>query len=121
MERTSAQVTDNHDHDRRAPGPLDPSDLPVPDRVDAWPLELALRPSQVRAAAADTALMIPAAAALSSSYKDLAVPVAIMAERVTKLPVSRRSPLRFISCSEEASSFASRGQAIWCIIRKAYA
>lgn len=50
MKRTSVQVTDNHDHDRQAPGPLDPYDLPVPDRVP--PLPVTFRPRRTRAAVA---------------------------------------------------------------------
>jgi pimeloyl-ACP methyl ester carboxylesterase len=53
---------------------------PVPSRfVAAFPLDLALRPSQIRASAADTALMIPAAAGLHSRYRELKIPVAIIA------------------------------------------
>ncbi|MEO6579960.1 MAG: alpha/beta hydrolase [Sphingomicrobium sp.] len=55
-----------------------------PARVsDGWrkdfPFEMTLRPSQVRAAAADAALMIPAAAAAAAGYADLAMPVTIIA------------------------------------------
>ncbi|HEX2113236.1 MAG TPA: alpha/beta hydrolase [Alphaproteobacteria bacterium] len=53
---------------------------PVPWRFsDQFPLSMALRPSQIRAAAADTALMIPAAARLRSRYFALGVPVVLMA------------------------------------------
>jgi pimeloyl-ACP methyl ester carboxylesterase len=53
---------------------------PVAPRFSAeFPIDLALRPSQLRASAADTALMTPAAAALSRRYGELAMPVAIMA------------------------------------------
>jgi len=48
MKRTSVQVTENHDHDRRAPGPLDPFTLPVPDRVPALPVTF--RPTRTRVA-----------------------------------------------------------------------
>ena len=51
----------------------------VPAKMADWPLELALRPSQIRAAAADTALMVPAAAKLSKRYAELSLPVAIVA------------------------------------------
>lgn len=44
-----------------------------------FPRWLALRPSQLRAAAAETALLIPAAAALRHRYRELTMPVAIMA------------------------------------------
>ena len=53
--------------------------LPVPASFGAFPLEMSLRPSQIRATSADTAMMIPAAAELSGRYGDLAVPVVIVA------------------------------------------
>ena len=52
---------------------------PVSEKFAAFPLALTLRPSQVRATAADTALMVPAAIALSRRYGELALPVVIMA------------------------------------------
>ncbi len=52
---------------------------PVPPRfAREFPLELAVRPSQIRASAAETALMIPGAAALIDRYRELTIPVAIM-------------------------------------------
>ena len=44
-----------------------------------FPLELAVRPSQIRASAAETALMIPGAASLAGHYPELSIPVAIVA------------------------------------------
>jgi len=55
------------------------SPAPVPEKFAAFPLALTLRPSQVRATSADTALMVPAAIALSRRYDQLAVPVIVMA------------------------------------------
>lgn len=52
---------------------------PVAERFAAFPVELALRPSQLRALAADTALMVPAAAALAQRYGELHLPVVILA------------------------------------------
>lgn len=52
---------------------------PVSETFASFPAAMALRPSQVRAAAADTAMMIPGAAALSDRYGSLALPVIIMA------------------------------------------
>jgi pimeloyl-ACP methyl ester carboxylesterase len=52
---------------------------PVPARFADFPTELALRPSQIRAAAADTALMIPGAVSLSPHYASLSVPTVIVA------------------------------------------
>jgi pimeloyl-ACP methyl ester carboxylesterase len=56
------------------------SPAPVPARFTAeFPLDLALRPSQIRATAGDTALMIPAAVTLSERYGELSMPVEILA------------------------------------------
>ncbi|HEY0396371.1 MAG TPA: alpha/beta hydrolase [Candidatus Elarobacter sp.] len=52
--------------------------LPVPERFARFPLSMALRPSQLRANAEDTALMVPSARGLAERYTDLAVPVAIV-------------------------------------------
>jgi pimeloyl-ACP methyl ester carboxylesterase len=54
--------------------------LPVPDRfAKGFPAGLALRPSQIRAAAQETAMMVSAAAALQARYRELRMPVTIMA------------------------------------------
>ncbi|MGZ8216829.1 alpha/beta fold hydrolase [Methylomagnum sp.] len=52
---------------------------PVPPRFAAFPVWMALRPSQLRAAAVEAALMIPDAMALRERYRDLDLPVMIMA------------------------------------------
>ena len=53
---------------------------PVPSNFSReFPLELAVRPSQIRASAAETALMIPGAASLAEHYSELSIPVAIAA------------------------------------------
>jgi pimeloyl-ACP methyl ester carboxylesterase len=52
---------------------------PVPPRFAAFPVWMVLRPSQLRAAAAEAALMIPDAMALRKRYRDLDLPVMIMA------------------------------------------
>ena len=51
----------------------------VPAKFEAFPKEMALRPSQIRASAAETALMIPNAFALRGKYADLKMPVVIIA------------------------------------------
>lgn len=51
----------------------------VSDKIRRLPLSLTLRPSQVRATAADTALMEPAALTLSRRYAELSLTVIIMA------------------------------------------
>ena len=52
---------------------------PVPEKFADFPVAMALRPSQVRATAADTAMMIPGAVALGSRYGELRLPTIIMA------------------------------------------
>lgn len=53
---------------------------PVPERwVKEFPLAMTLRPWQLRAAAAEAALMFPAASALSERYGSLTVPTTIVA------------------------------------------
>jgi pimeloyl-ACP methyl ester carboxylesterase len=51
----------------------------TPDRFDRLPVWMALRPGQLGAAAADSAMMIPAAARLSKRYAELTMPVALIA------------------------------------------
>lgn len=52
---------------------------PKPNKFNRFPREMALRPSQLRASAAEWALMIPEAAARSNDYARLTIPVAIIA------------------------------------------
>ena len=51
----------------------------VPEKFAGFPREMAVRPSQIRASAAETALMIPNAFASSNTYDELAMPVIIVA------------------------------------------
>lgn len=51
----------------------------VPAKFGAFPRDMALRPSQLRASAAEAVLMIPAAYSASEKYGDLRMPVAIVA------------------------------------------
>ena len=57
-------------------------------RFDAFPVWMALRPNQLRAAAAETAMMIPAAASLSKRYVQLKVPAMIVAGTKDKIAVA---------------------------------
>jgi pimeloyl-ACP methyl ester carboxylesterase len=52
---------------------------PVPRKFKGFPREMAVRPRQLRAAAAESALMIPAAHILRKTYGQLKVPVVIVA------------------------------------------
>jgi pimeloyl-ACP methyl ester carboxylesterase len=51
----------------------------VPTKFGAFPKEMALRPSQIRASAAESALMIPNAFKFRNRYADLKMPVVIIA------------------------------------------
>ena len=54
--------------------------VPVPERFSKnFPLSIALRPWQLRAAAAEAATMVPAAAVLERSYQSIRAPAAIVA------------------------------------------
>jgi pimeloyl-ACP methyl ester carboxylesterase len=57
----------------------------VPRKFEAFPKEMALRPSQIRASAAESALMIPDAFHLRNKYADLKVPVVIIAGEQDRL------------------------------------
>jgi pimeloyl-ACP methyl ester carboxylesterase len=52
---------------------------PVAESFDAFPIELAYRPSQIRAEAAEAGMMIPAAAMLNNRLGELDLPVTIIA------------------------------------------
>ena len=51
----------------------------VPEKFKAFPSEMTMRPSQIRASAEESALMIPGAFALREGYDDLKMPVVIIA------------------------------------------
>jgi len=58
----------------------------VPQRWEReFPFEMAFRPSQIRAEAAEAAIMIPAAAALAPRFAELDLPVAIVAGKGDKM------------------------------------
>jgi pimeloyl-ACP methyl ester carboxylesterase len=57
----------------------------IPQKFRAFPKEMALRPSQIRASAAEAALMIPDAFMLRTRYSDLKMPVVIIAGERDKL------------------------------------
>jgi pimeloyl-ACP methyl ester carboxylesterase len=51
----------------------------VPEKFQGFPKEMAVRPSQIRAGAAEAAPMIPAAFSSSKAYNELTLPVVIVA------------------------------------------
>jgi pimeloyl-ACP methyl ester carboxylesterase len=58
---------------------------PVPKKFDGFPKEMAVRPSQIHAAAAESALMIPDAFYFSREYANLKMPVVIVAGNQDRL------------------------------------
>jgi pimeloyl-ACP methyl ester carboxylesterase len=64
---------------------------PVPEKFDGFPEEMAVRPSQIRASAAESALMIPSAASLEKQYRLLNMPVVIVAGAEDRLIESEQS------------------------------
>ena len=64
------------------------SPMPVSERFGGMPVWMALRPRQLRAAAAESAMMIPAAMSLARRYGELKVPAAILAGTQDKVASS---------------------------------
>ena len=52
---------------------------PISDKFARFPVAMTLRPSQVRATAGDTAMMIPGAIGLSRRYGELDLPIVVLA------------------------------------------
>jgi pimeloyl-ACP methyl ester carboxylesterase len=67
---------------------------PIPEKFDRFPKEMALRPSQIRASAAETALMIPDAFGMQKSYPDLKMPVVIIAGAEDKIVDTNKQSTR---------------------------
>ena len=57
----------------------------VPTKFDGFPKEMAVRPSQIRASAAESALMIPDAFNFQDQYANLEMPVSIVAGEEDRL------------------------------------
>src|SRR4051794_1349417 len=57
----------------------------VPKKYEAFPKEMALRPSQIRASAAESARMVPDAFKFRNRYADLKMPVVIIAGQQDRL------------------------------------
>ena len=68
---------------------------PVPERFQALPKWLVLRPAQLGASAAETAMMIPAAQRLSARYRELTLPIALVAGDGDKIVDIREHAMRF--------------------------
>jgi pimeloyl-ACP methyl ester carboxylesterase len=65
---------------------------PIPEKFSGFPKEMAVRPSQIRASAAETAFMIPNAMVEREEYQALKMPVAIIAGQDDRLiPIDEQS------------------------------
>ncbi len=58
---------------------------PTPAKFDGFPVEMSLRPSTLRASAAEAALMVPNAMAVQGRYGELKMPVAIVAGEADRI------------------------------------
>lgn len=66
----------------------------TPQFAQRFPLGLAMRPSQIRATAADTGLMVPSAATLADRYDELDLPVTILAGEGDRIVDVEEQPKR---------------------------
>jgi pimeloyl-ACP methyl ester carboxylesterase len=64
---------------------------PVPRRFAAFPKWLSLRPSQLRASAAEAALLIPAASSLSQHYGEIRTPAILLAGAADRVVAPKHS------------------------------
>ena len=90
---------------------------PVPKKFQGFPEEMAVRPSQIRASAAESALMIPSARALRDEYGQLQMPVAIVAGADDRFIESEQSA-HLIVIFRTAPYDAFLEQDTWCIRRR---
>jgi pimeloyl-ACP methyl ester carboxylesterase len=67
---------------------------PIPPRFAAFPVWMSLRPSQLRASAAESAMMVPDAAMLEGRYHELKMPVFIMAGAGDRIVDTQRQSAR---------------------------
>lgn len=70
------------------------SPAPVPEKFRFFPKEMAFRPSQLRASAEETALMIPGAFALQWRYRSLTMPVVILAGANDRIVATEEQSVR---------------------------
>lgn len=68
---------------------------PVPERFEQFPKWISLRPAQLGAGAAETAMMVPAAKRLSQRYRELTLPVAVIAGTGDSIVDLEHNALRF--------------------------
>lgn len=83
--------------------------LPVPDKFRGFPRAMALRPSQLRAAAAESVLMVPDTMMLRRRYADLKMPVVIVAGDHDRLVDSQSQSVRLHSEIAQSSFHRLKG------------
>jgi pimeloyl-ACP methyl ester carboxylesterase len=82
----------------------------VPESFKRLPVWMMLRPSQLRASAADTALMIPAAIKLNKRYEELSVPVKVLAGDGDKLISPKHNSMRLDDALPSSTIQMEQGQ-----------
>jgi pimeloyl-ACP methyl ester carboxylesterase len=79
----------------------------IPERFGTFPKEMTFRPSQIRASAAESALMIPDAMAARGRYAELKMPVAIVAGQDDRLVDTDRQSARLHDDVRHSSLFCA--------------
>ena len=82
----------------------------VPERFSKnFPLSIALRPRQLRAAAVESTIMVPSAASLQNSYPSISVPTAIVAGDADQVADAGRQSLRLHKALPHSRLWLLRG------------
>jgi pimeloyl-ACP methyl ester carboxylesterase len=82
---------------------------PVPRKFARFPSEMAVRPSQLRASAEESLLMIPNAFSLQGTYADLPMPVVIIAGDQDRLVNTDKQSTRLHREVTRSSYYRVRG------------
>jgi len=83
---------------------------PISEKFKAFPFAMTLRPSQVRATASDTAMMIPSAIRLARRYDELDVPIIAMAGEGDLITHVDEHPQAFVDAVSTAQLRTVPGQ-----------
>jgi pimeloyl-ACP methyl ester carboxylesterase len=86
------------------------SPAPVPEAFSDLPVALSLRPAQIRATAADTAMMVPGAMSLGGHYGELDMPVIILAGEGDRIVHVHRHAERLVAAIKGAELRSVPGQ-----------
>jgi pimeloyl-ACP methyl ester carboxylesterase len=90
----------------------------TPAKFERFPKEMALRPSQIRASAAESALMIPDAFHFEDKYPDLKMPVVILAGEDDRLIDIDKQSARLHSDVSQSAFHRVPRPATWSIRRR---